>query len=87
MKKTILFRYQWCDYLHDDKLEIGIETVEKYRGMGFARAACMALIDYCIENGLEPVWSCRLENTPSTNLAKSLGFFETMRLPYYHIPV
>jgi GNAT superfamily N-acetyltransferase len=74
-------------YLHDGKLEIGIETLEKYRGKGLARIACMALINYCIENDLEPVWSCRLENAASVNLAKKLGFRETMRLPYYHIPV
>lgn len=74
-------------FVHDGKLEIGIETAEKHRGKGLARIACITLINYCLANGLEPVWSCRLENTASVNLAKKLGFRETMRLPYYHIPV
>lgn len=73
--------------LHDDMLELGIETQEKYRGKGLARIACMALINYCLEKSLEPIWTCRLENTASANLAKRLGFRETMRAPYYHIPV
>jgi len=76
----------FTSYLHDEYLEIGIETMEKYRGRGLARVACMALINYCLENKLEPVWSCRLENIASANLAKYLGFQETLRLPYYHVP-
>jgi len=74
-------------YRHDDALEIGIETAQKHRGKGLAQVVCAQLIRYCIEQGLEPMWTCRLENTASTNLAGRLGFRETMRLPYYHIPV
>ncbi|MCL2591857.1 MAG: GNAT family N-acetyltransferase [Defluviitaleaceae bacterium] len=77
----------FASYRHDNILEIGIETDEKYRGRGLAQIVCSRLIKYCIENNLEPMWSCRLENVASTNLAKRLGFKETMRLPYYHIPV
>lgn len=73
--------------LHDDMLELGIENWEKDRGKGLAHIACMALIYYCLEDGLKPIWTCRLENTASVNLAKRLGFRETMRAPYYHIPV
>ncbi|MCL2426477.1 MAG: GNAT family N-acetyltransferase [Oscillospiraceae bacterium] len=71
---------------HDDKLEIGIETIKEYHGKGLGYLACAKLIEYCIENNLEPVWSCRLENTASANLAKKLGFNEVARFPYYHIP-
>jgi len=71
---------------HDDKLEIGIETIKEYHGKGLGYLACAKLIEYCVENNLEPVWSCRLENTASTNLAKKLGFKEIARFPYYHIP-
>jgi len=71
---------------HDDKLEIGIETVEEYHGKGLGYLACGALIAYCLENDLEPVWSCRLTNTASVNLCKKLGFTEVLRMPYYHIP-
>ncbi|MDR2184037.1 MAG: GNAT family N-acetyltransferase [Clostridiales bacterium] len=71
---------------HDDKLEIGIETLPSYQGKGLAYLACAKLIEYCMDRTLEPVWSCRLENFGSVNLAKKLGFIETLRMPYYHIP-
>jgi RimJ/RimL family protein N-acetyltransferase len=72
-------------FVHDKYLEIGIETVKKYRGMGYAKMICSSLIDYCIRNGFEPIWSCRLENTGSYNLAIRLGFEPTLRLPYYRL--
>ncbi|MDF2988377.1 MAG: hypothetical protein K0R50_3887 [Eubacterium sp.] len=74
-------------FLLDGKLEIGIETSDKYRGRGFAVSVCSALIDYCLINGLEPVWSCRLENTASYQLAQKLGFVPTIEIPYYQLPV
>lgn len=72
-------------FIHGIHLEIGIETVNKFRGLGYAKLACRALIDYCMKNGLEPVWSCRLENVGSYNLATRLGFEPTLRLPYYRL--
>ncbi len=72
--------------IHDNQLEIGIETKKEYYGRGLAYLVCAKLIEYCLENGLEPVWSCRLENTASYSLSNKLGFYETLRMPYYHIP-
>ncbi|WP_291858527.1 GNAT family N-acetyltransferase [Marinilabilia sp.] len=72
-------------FVHEATLELGIETQEEYRGMGFAVRACSALIDYCIENGYEPVWACRLENTGSYNLARKLGFEPCREIPYYRL--
>lgn len=66
-------------------LEIGIETVEKYRGFGYAKQVCRELISFCIENSYTPIWACRRENTGSYNLAKSLGFEEDLVLPYYEL--
>ncbi len=74
-------------FLLDGKLEIGIETSDKYRGKGFAVLVCSALIDYCLMNGLEPVWACRLGNTASYQLAQKLGFVPTINIPYYQLPV
>lgn len=73
------------------QLEIGIETVDSYRGRGLARIVCERLIEYCRENRLEAVWCCRRSNVGSCRLAESLGF-EELRLeggplPYYHLPV
>ena len=73
-------------YVHDNYLEIGIETVEEYRGKGLAQVACSALIDYCLQNNLEPVWSCRLENTASCKLAQKLGFEPVSTRTYYKLP-
>lgn len=72
-------------YLHGDKLEMGIETAERYRGKGLAKAVSVALIRYCLANGLTPDWSCRYENTGSVRLAEKLGFVQSRKLPYLHI--
>jgi GNAT superfamily N-acetyltransferase len=72
-------------FVHDDKLELGIETIPEYRGKGFAQITCSALIDYCIENNYEPVWACRLENIGSYKLAEKLGFEADKKIPYYRL--
>jgi len=71
---------------HGNNLEIGIETLKEYQGRGLAYLACAKLIEYCLNHQLEPVWSCRYENTASLNLSAKLGFTEVLRVPYYHIP-
>jgi len=71
----------------DHRLEIGIETSEAHRGQGYAYSVCSALIDYCLLNRLEPVWSCRLENEGSYRLALKLGFEPVLTIPYYRLGV
>jgi GNAT superfamily N-acetyltransferase len=72
-------------YIHDNYLELGMETIHEFRGKGFAQHTCSALIDYCIENKYEPVWACRLENISSYRLAVKLGFEPVLNLPYYRL--
>jgi len=72
-------------FIHDDKLELGIETIKEFRRKGLAQYTCSALIDYCIEKNFEPVWACSLENIGSYNLALKLGFEEVCRVPYYKL--
>jgi RimJ/RimL family protein N-acetyltransferase len=72
-------------FILDKKLELGIETIEEFRSNGYAYHNCCALIDYCIENGFEPVWACKLENTPSYRLAQKLGFEPFSEIPYYRL--
>ncbi len=72
-------------YIHDNELELGMETIPEFRGNGFAQYTCSALIDYCIENNFEPIWACRLENIGSYKLAVKLGFEPTLKLPYYRL--
>jgi len=56
---VLLEESAYSAYIHDNYLELGIETVEEYRGKGLAQYVCSALIDYCLQNNFEPVWSCR----------------------------
>jgi RimJ/RimL family protein N-acetyltransferase len=76
----------FSSFRFDDVLEIGIETRPAFRGQGLARAVAVALIRQCLTGGLEPVWSCRKENTASYMLAQHLGFVPTKELPYYRLP-
>lgn len=69
----------------DDWLEIGIETLMPYRGMGLARAVAVVMIGKCLGEGLTPVWACRKENTGSLMLAQSLGFVVTKEVPFYRL--
>lgn len=75
----------FSSYWFNNDFEIGIETKEKYRGKGLAELVCRAIIDYCVENKYEPIWSCRLENIGSYRLAQKLGFEPTRYLPYYRL--
>jgi hypothetical protein len=77
----------FASFVLDDFLELGIETIERFRGKGLAVHACSALIDYCIARRLEPVWACRLSNVGSYRLAKRLGFDHLRSLPYYRLPL
>jgi len=72
-------------FVVDQQLEIGIETADNFRGKGYAIGTCCALIDYCLENDFEPVWGCKLENTPSYLLAQKLGFEPTIYWPFYRL--
>lgn len=76
----------FASFIVDSKLEIGIETGVDYRGSGFATMTCIRLIDYCLENGLEPIWSCNSGNIESRKLAHKLGFEECKRIPCYRLP-
>ena len=83
--KDELASMSFSSYWFDDDFEMGIETKENFRGKGLAELACRAIIDYCIENNYEPIWSCRLENIGSYKLAQKLGYEPTLYLPYYRL--
>lgn len=81
--KNNLASTAYSSFIHADQFELGIETIEEYRGKGFAEQACDSIIDYCIANGYEPIWACRLENTGSYKL--KLGFVPSAEIPYYRL--
>lgn len=72
-------------YIHDRKLELGIETYEQFKGKGLAYQVCSALIEYCLENGFEPVWACKKDNIGSYQLAQKLGFENVKEISYYRL--
>lgn len=84
-EEGVLAAAAFSAFAEDGRLEIGIETLPSCRGRGYAYAVCAALIDYCLERGLEPVWSCREGNAGSYALARKLGFVPTVTLPYYRL--
>jgi GNAT superfamily N-acetyltransferase len=75
----------FSSFIHDEMLELGIETKSQYRRRGFAGIVSTKLIEYCLERGLEPVWACRQGNHGSYNLAVKLGFEPVAYLPYYEL--
>jgi RimJ/RimL family protein N-acetyltransferase len=75
----------FSSFVAPGKLELGIETLPAYRGLGIAERVCEALIEYCLEKDVEPIWACRLENTGSYRLAQKLGFRPLLELPYYRL--
>lgn len=77
----------FTSYRRADRLELGIETVERWRRRGLAAAAAAAMVDVTLADGLEPVWSCREGNVGSYRLACALGFAPTTRTPYHHLAV
>lgn len=77
----------FSSFINEYQLELGIETVPCFRGKGYAIYTCAALIDYCLENGYEPIWSCRLENTGSYLLAQKLCFEPVHFHPFYKVNI
>jgi len=75
----------FSSFVHDQMLELGMETKPEYRRRGFASIVSAKLITYCLERGLEPVWSCRFGNHGSYSLALKLGFEPIAYLPYYEL--
>ncbi|MFA8434921.1 MAG: GNAT family N-acetyltransferase [Marinifilaceae bacterium] len=72
-------------FVHDSKLELGIETIEDFRGKGYAQLVCSCLIDYCLANNYKPIWACNSSNTGSYKLAQKLGFEHHQTIPYYKL--
>ncbi len=83
--KNKLASTAYSSFIHDDKLEFGIETLAAFRGKGLAQHTCSALIDYCIKNNYEPIWACLKENISSYKLAQKLGFEPIKEIHFYRL--
>lgn len=60
--------------LSSDEVDIGVETLEEYRGKGLALIVAKAMIRYCMQEGKRPVWACHSGNIASQRLAEKAGF-------------
>ncbi len=69
--------------LHAD---IGVSTLEQWRGKGFATAAASLVAREIQAKGKVPAWSCGEDNATSLRVAQKLGFTEVGRRTYV-IPV
>lgn len=85
-KDGVVSSIAFTSFRSESELELGVETRPEYRGAGHARMACAALIERCLASGIEPVWSCRKQNSASLQLAQALGFVPTFEGAYYHLP-
>lgn len=61
-------------YLADRVQEIGINTLPKHRGRGYASDACIAAAQEILRQGKCPMWSTSISNLASQRLAEKVGF-------------
>ena len=64
-------------------LEFEVQTHRDFRGRGLAAACAAAMIEYCLESGLEPCWDAH--NDISAALAAKLGFVEPAPYTAYEV--
>ncbi len=65
-----------------NSVEIDVQTLQEYRGRGFAAIVCAKLIEYCLERGIEPHWDAA--NELSLKLAQKLGYTNPKRYKGYY---
>jgi RimJ/RimL family protein N-acetyltransferase len=61
-------------------LELEVATAKDVRGRGYSPLTCAPLIEYCLDRGIEPAWSCFAWNHASQSVARKLGFAD----PVHH---
>lgn len=57
-----------------NSIDIGVETNEKYRGLGLGKIVALQMVNYILSVGAQPVWACHINNIASRKLAESIGF-------------
>jgi len=58
----------------DREIDIGVETLEGFRGKGLAAAVAGKMAEYVLSIGKKPVWACHSENIASRKTAEKIGF-------------
>ena len=71
----------------EDLQVIDIETVEVYHRRGFGFQVGSAFIRHCLENDMQPHWSCMAGNMASSALAERLGFGQVTDYTVFYFPL
>ena len=58
----------------DREIDIGVETLESFRGKGLAAAVAGKMAAYVLSIGKKPVWACHADNIASQKTAARAGF-------------
>jgi len=61
-------------YMVEQLQEIGINTLEKFRGYGYAAIACQKAAMNILQGGRYPIWSHSCTNVASQRIAEKIGF-------------
>jgi len=61
-------------YMADSLQEIGINTLQAYRGQGYAAVACKKAAINILQGERYPIWSHGISNTASQRIAEKIGF-------------
>jgi GNAT superfamily N-acetyltransferase len=66
----------WClaEYVSGRKCGVGIETIGRHRGRGFATLTASAFVEKCAERQVTPYWDSWVSNRPSRTVAERVGF-------------
>lgn len=73
----------WAYFISENKVEIAVKTLEKYRGRGLSAYVTSAMIKSSLERNINPYWGCNKSNVPSIKLGEKLGF--KIKNEYYWI--
>lgn len=68
---------------HNKHLEMQVSTVDsqEYRRKGFGTTVCIALIEHCLKNNIEPHWEA--VNEISAKMALKLGYSDPKEVYHY----
>jgi len=73
-------------FVNGNEFMIDVKTFDKNnRNKGLGIAASVALLDYCLEKNLNPLWETTEDNNSSNRLAEKLGFIKNQSYPVYAI--
>jgi len=73
-------------FVKDNDFMVGVDTFDQgNRCKGYATAVSVSLLDYCLENDLNPLWETTEDNIASQRLAEKLGYVKGEIYPVYGI--